>query len=307
VDRACPSSNCLGEFKTLWSDWCSKISEKAAFCPFCRYAAPATEWNTESQKRYINDASMAHVTGVLGRAFKADASRFNSRQPSRSFIKMSMEYRPGRNPPVLLPDASAVLRQSFTCDSCGFQYSSLGASFFCPACGDNCAATSFDSTLKTVRATTAALAAMRATLERELDADTARDAIRQILEDQFPRLVGAFERLNEALFQKHPNALSISAKGNVFQRIDDASALWFQACGRGYQDFLGQSELARLKLLYQRRHVLSHKQGIVDQVYLDRSGDTEYTVGQRLVVRETDLLELIELLNKLANELKRIS
>ncbi|MBN1511807.1 MAG: hypothetical protein JXB13_07315 [Phycisphaerae bacterium] len=44
---------------------------------------------------------------------------------------------------------------------------------------------------------------------------------------------------------------------------------------------------------------ISHQQGIVDQTYLDRSGDRSYSVGQRLVVREADVLELVDLLQKL--------
>jgi len=44
--------------------------------------------------------------------------------------------------------------------------------------------------------------------------------------------------------------------------------------------------------------VLGHKQGIVDQPYIDRSGDTNYAVGQRLVIREQDVLELVDVVNR---------
>jgi hypothetical protein len=64
--------------------------------------------------------------------------------------------------------------------------------------------------------------------------------------------------------------------------------------------------LQRLKLLFQRRHVLSHKQGFVDQSYIDRAGDGSHSVGQRLVVREADVLELLELIGKLANGLRTL-
>lgn len=61
-----------------------------------------------------------------------------------------------------------------------------------------------------------------------------------------------------------------------------------------------------MRLLFQRRHVLSHRQGLVDQTYIDRSGDTTYAVGQRLVVRDADVLELADLLGKLAAGLKTL-
>ena len=37
--------------------------------------------------------------------------------------------------------------------------------------------------------------------------------------------------------------------------------------------------------------------------YIDKSGDTSYTVGQRLVIREASVLKLADLLSKLANGL----
>jgi hypothetical protein len=155
-----------------------------------------------------------------------------------------------------------------------------------------------------VRRTVESLANLRRGLEQTVDPDTAADATRQMLEDQFSRLVGAFERLNEALFDKLPGAAGIQKKGSVFQRLDDASSLWRQASGKGYGDFLSASELQRVKLLFHRRHVLSHRQGLVDQKYLRNSGDTCYKVGQRIVARDADVMDLVELIAKLTSGLR---
>jgi uncharacterized Zn finger protein (UPF0148 family) len=217
---------------------------------------------------------------------------------------MSLKFSPGHIPAVIPAAATDTLRQEFTCDKCGCHYASVGASFFCPACGHNSATSSFDTTLSTVEKTVNALKQMRTTLERTVNADTAQNAVRQLLEDQYPRLVGAFERLNESLFERLPNASTIAKRGAVFQRLDDASALWQRVCGYGYGDFLSASELQRLKILFQHRHVLSHQQGIVDQTYLDHSGDLSYKVGQRLVVRGSEVIEFVALLRKLATNLR---
>jgi hypothetical protein len=147
---------------------------------------------------------------------------------------------------------------------------------------------------------------MEKTLEQKVNADTARDVVRQLLEDQFSRLVGAFERLNEALFGKLPNASQFQIKRGVFQRVDDASQLWQQASGKGYGDFLSARDLQRMKLLFQRRHVLLHRQGIIDQPYIDKSGDASYVVGQRLIVRSSEVQELVELLGRVATGLRSL-
>ena len=305
-DRECRNSECGGAFKVLFEDWKDKVSDELAYCPFCRHEAPADEWNTNEQEKYIRSAAEAEMSRLVNNAFRRGTQRSRPMRFGGGLINfsMSLSYKPGRIPCVLPATARAELRQDFTCEACCCRYASVGASFFCPACGHNSAPSSFENTLATVRTAVNASGTMRAALEQVTNADAARDAVRQILEDQFPRLVGAFERLNEALFDKVPNASAIPKKGSVFQRIDDASDLWQQATGKGYGDFLSASELRRVKLLVHRRHVLSHQQGIVDQTYLVRSGDRSYSVGQRLVVREADVLELVSLLERLAAGLR---
>lgn len=298
-DRRCPNPECGGDFKVLYDDWGHKVPSHA-FCPFCRHEAPSDQWNTPQQDKHFESAAQAEFSRLANGAISRGIARSKPvRMGGGLFsVSMSLSYTPGRVPEVVPAAATHELRQEFTCEACGCRYASLGASFFCPACGHNSATTCFQTTLETVRKTLNALVPLHATLEQQVDADTAKNAVRQLLEDQFARLVGAFERFNEALFEKVPTAQQLVKKGSIFQRVDDASALWQQATGIGYGDFLTPAGLQQMKLLFQRRHVLSHRQGIVDQPYLDRSGDTSYSVGQRLIVRDADVLGLVELLEK---------
>ncbi len=307
-DRVCPEAKCGGQFKVLLDDWKDKVPDARAFCPFCRHEAPADDWNTAEQQRYFQSVAEAEMGRLLNDVLGRAARRTRPKRIGGGLfdITMSLSYKPGRIPPVLPAPASQEFEQEFTCESCGCRYASLGASFFCPACGHNSAVSCFDNTVKTVRKTVSALPALRETLQESTNADTARDAVRQLLEDQFPRMVGAFERLSEVLFAKLRNVSQLPQKGNVFQRVDDASLLWQQVSGKGYGEFLDTAELRRLKVLFQRRHVLAHRQGIVDQVYIDKSGDRSYAVGQRLVVRQGDVLELVDLLEKLAGGLRSL-
>ena len=305
-DRVCPSKECGRGFKVLFDDWRDKVSDERVFCPFCRHEGPSDEWDTEEQAEHIHSAAEAEANRLLNNALE----RAVARTPTENIgggplnISVSLSYTPGDVPAVVPAKATDSLQQEFACEACGCRYASLGASFFCPACGHNSVVFCFDTALKTVRNAVEGLKAVRAVLEQAVNADTAQDAVRQILEDQVPRLAGAFEQLNEALFEKVPGGSQLARKGNVFQRTDEASALWRQATGKGYEDFLSVAELNRLKVFVQRRHVLSHRQGIVDHAYITKSGETTYAVGQRLVVREGDVLELVVLLGKVADGLK---
>ncbi|MDB5355232.1 MAG: hypothetical protein JWN24_1685 [Phycisphaerales bacterium] len=307
-DRLCPNPECGGSFKVLFSDWGEKVSDAVAFCPFCRHEAASDQWHTPEQAEHIRSAALAEMSRLFQGALKRGVARSRPMQMGGGMLKMSMSlsYSPGRIPAVVPALASDELRQEFTCEKCACRFASLGASFFCPACGHNSASSCFDNTLQTVVKTVTALGPLRTTLEQTVDPDAAKDAVRQLLEDQFARMVGAFERLNEALFDQLPNAAQFPRKGSVFQRLDDASNLWLSASGKAYGDFLPPTDLTRMKLLFQRRHVFSHRQGIVDQPYISRSGDTGYAVGQRLVVRDADVLELATLLRILACGLRTL-
>jgi hypothetical protein len=103
-----------------------------------------------------------------------------------------------------------------------------------------------------------------------------------------------------------PNAPIQKVKRGSFQWLAEASNLWREAVGKGYDDILNANEMAALLLLFQKRHLLTHRDGVVDLAYLQNSGDHEYAVGQRIVIREAHLLQLLGLAEKIGIELKKL-
>lgn len=304
-DRRCPSEACQADFKVLMEDWKQKVSDAQVFCPICREEAKATEWNTPEQQEYIRQVGINHIQRIIGQALSQDASDFNRRQRP-GFINISMSYRPG-TPALIVPiSAAEELRQKFTCEQCGCRYSSLGAAFFCPVCGHNSAESTFSQTIETVQKSLAALPAIRQAVQATADADAARNTAREILENSMGRLVGAFQRLAEALFDRTPAAPTTRHGKNVFQNLTEGSALWRIATGKGYEDLLTSAEMADLLRLFQQRHLLAHCEGIVDQDYITKSGDTTYAVGQRLIIREGAVSRLAELVTKLTEEMRKL-
>ncbi|QBD75170.1 hypothetical protein EPA93_03840 [Ktedonosporobacter rubrisoli] len=304
-DRRCPSEACQADFKVLMEDWKQKVSDAQVFCPICREEAKATEWSTSEQQEYIRQAGINYIQGKIGQALSQDARDFNRRQRP-GFINMSMSYKPGA-PTLIIPiSAAEELRQKFTCEQCGCRYSSLGAAFFCPACGHNSAESTFSQTIEAVQKSLSALLAIREAVQAVADADAAKNTVREILENNMGRLVGAFQRLAEALFDRTPAAPTTRRRKNVFQNLSEGSALWNAATGKGYADLLTPAEMADLLRLFQQRHLFAHCEGIVDQDYITKSGDTTYVIGQRLVIREGAVSRLAELVTKLADELRKL-
>jgi hypothetical protein len=303
MDRQCPSGECEADFKVLFEDWRDKVSNEVVYCPICRFEAQSIEWNTEAQREHIRRTATAHLKKVVNQAMKEDARDFNARQPRGGLISMSMSVKPSHSPILIPPQVAEEMRQDFVCESCGCRYSSVGAAFFCPACGHNSAQTTFTTAIQTVRGSVENLPRIRKAVEEPADKDAAENTARQILENGLVKLVASFQRFADAIFHLLPNASGFKVRKNLFQHLGDSTALWRAATGKGYEDLLAASEMAALTLFFQQRHLLAHREGIVDQDYIDKSGDRSYTAGQKLVIKESAVSQLADLVKKLGESL----
>lgn len=301
LDRECPNSDCEFVFKVYLDDWEREDNGDSAFCPRCRHEADGNHWWTKAQAEYLNQIATRHVNLTIRKGLQIDARNFSHRQRRNSLISMKMKVSPYRDHPVEKVRAAELMQQKFECTRCNARYASVGIAFFCPLCGLDDTERAFHSSIETTRTLMGRVSTLRTMLSTEFGDDAAADMARTIVEDSMGRLVGGFERYCEVMFAKVQTASGITVKGGVFQRLDDASALWAQVGKPAYDTVLSASEWKLLKLLYQRRHLLVHNAGVVDQRYLDRSGDTKYGISQRVVVDVKDVQALAELLGRLAS------
>ena len=53
-------------------------------------------------------------------------------------------------------------------------------------------------------------------------------------------------------------------------------------------------------MAFQKRHVIAHKLGVIDQDYVTKSGHTRAVVGRKIVVDDGEVKELVRIIKKLA-------
>jgi len=300
-DRECPSTECQFQFKVHEDDWRDKVRDEEVFCPFCRHAADSSQWWTQDQIKHAQETAVAHLRKRIHGAMKRDATRWNLQQRRDSFLRITMKVddRPVR---ISVPSAAAEpMRLKITCPACACRYAVIGAAFFCPACGHNAADLMFSQSIAGIRQALDAQTAVREAIE---DRDAAETMARLIVENGLQNAVTAFQRYAEVLYATFPSAPR--PRRNAFQNLGVGSDLWFAATGKRYGDYLEGVELATLTRMFQQRHLLTHREGMVDADYLARSGDTAYREGQRLVIRDISVRECIELLEKLAASMAAI-
>lgn len=76
---------------------------------------------------------------------------------------------------------------------------------------------------------------------------------------------------------------------------------------KDYEDWISSNEYSKLKKCFQQRHCLQHKEGIVDQEYIDKSGDTSYAVGQHLIIKEKDILDYSNIVTTIGSKIIELS
>lgn len=296
-EKECPNPDCLARFKIHTDDWTSLVADERVFCPVCRHEANSQSWFTPEQIEYAKAVALRQMKGEIDRAFARGARRSQGR-PTSGMLSISFSYRPGHTPYLAPLSAGAVLEQRSTCEACGCRYASIGAAFFCPACGHNSARTTFGDTIATVRASLD----LTSKLADLVGKDSAADLGRGITENSLVKLVTAFQRFAEATYEALPDPTPVPSF-NAFQRLGDGSTLFRSATGRGYDDILGPADLAAVGRYFQQRHALVHQDGIVDEQYLARSGDAAYQLGQRLVIRPGSVQQAADLIERLAARL----
>jgi len=292
IDKECPAEECLFQFKIYGDDWTNIVRDDEVFCPSCRQAAPAKSWFTTAQIEAAKEYAFGTVINGLNGAIRADAKASKRRQKPGAFLSMTLDVKGGKDA-VLLPIAAAEpMRLRTRCDDCACRYSYVGAAYFCPSCGKNSASHTFLQTLATIRTS----AALGGTLRGVLGPDEAEVMTRTLLEKAVLDTVMSFQRLAEQLYEARTGK---DTRRNAFQNLDAGSTLWEAELGVSYAQLLDTAAMAQLHIYYQQRHLLAHQQGIVDNDYVTRSGDTTYEVGQRLLIKESAALKFADLVEQL--------
>lgn len=298
IDRECPSEECMFSFKVHEVDWRDIARDEEVFCPFCGHTADAGKWWTTEQVDELQKRAIARVHGMIGDAMSKDAAAFNRRQPRGGFITMKMNVKPGVRELVLPASVADPMQLKLTCEKCSCRSAVIGSAFFCPSCGHNSADRVFRQSLGTIRASLTAIHAIRTGIS---DADAAENTVRFLIEAGLQNAAMAFQRFAEALYQRQPSPSQV--RRNAFQNLFEGSRIWRDAFGKGYDDHLNVAELTELSRLFQQRHLLAHREGIVDADYIAKSGDTTYREGQRLVIRERSVVHALNLVEKLGTRM----
>jgi len=195
--------------------------------------------------------------------------------------------------------AAEKMQLEIKCEKCNSRFAVIGSAFFCPSCGYNSVTRTYTDSLRKIKAKKDNIEIVRRALTESSSKDEAEITCRSMLETCISDGVTAFQKYCEGLYADFGKPAP-----NAFQRLNQGSDLWKAAIQKGYDNWVTDVELNQLNILFQKRHILLHNEGIVDLQYIKKSGDSSYKEGQRIVVSSNDIDILLEYLKKLSLGIK---
>ena len=302
IDKECPNQECLYQFKIFAEDWKNICKDEAIYCPRCGKTATSDKWFTTEQIEESKQRAMKSINYRIGSALEKDARIFNRKQKN-NFIKLNMKVSGFKKFDNNLPlSCKELIEQKVECKHCHTRYAVIGSAFYCPSCGNNSAINTFDEFIKTTYSKLNNLEKINNAIESK---DDANRIIRALLESIPNDLVESIQCLSEAVYDLLPNKKKL--KKNVFQRIEDSNNLWKEATDISFENWLTEDEFEKMKIYYQRRHLLIHTNGIVDEDYLNKTNDSNYRVGERIVFDQKSALEFTNIIKKVGEGIKKIN
>lgn len=296
-DRECPNENCLYTFKINMQDWKEKVSDDEVHCPMCGHIDTADKWWTQEQLESMQEIAASYAMSMITKELDKAFGKLARSTRNNKFLKIT--YKPSRkitfqNNPI---GQSEEWETDITCEKCGTRYSVIGSAYFCPCCGHNSAVSAFNESTDSIEKMLKSLPEMKQLLTESYGRDKAETMCRGLLESSLGDIVSAFQKFASCHYDKLTGEIS---RVNDFQIVEKGSQLFKDATGKGYEEWLSDKELHDMNMFFQRRHLIEHNNGMVDQKYVDKSGDNSYVIGQRLVVKESDAYALLAIIKKLA-------
>jgi hypothetical protein len=283
--RECP--DCVRFFKMRVDQWEALADDAVVTCPYCGHQPEdADDFMTPQQNQRVQSAAEALVEQYAHQAIEDAFSGFATPRlrPGQSGIQITVSS--DSPPPVrsLTTYVEKQVRRTITCGNCQTEYAVYGATAFCPVCGPRAAVETVLDAIERERRSLALEDDLPDDLREQARADGVFD---KSAADAVKETVTLFEVFTRDQFSSrvlnHEDIVKQHGRG-VFQRLDDVDVLFGQHCGTTISALVSADVWSRLQIVFQQRHVLVHRQGIVDEHFVQRVPHPRQQVGQRLVL-----------------------
>lgn len=275
LGRECPNNECLGYFKVKLGT--GLAGESNCYCPYCGHNAPHNQFFTKDQIEYarsvaLHDATNQVITMLKGMECKPDP---------RALIGIGIEVKGQQYP--LHYYTEKQLEQEVVCDKCSLVYTIYGIFGYCPDCGAHNSLHILNMNLNIVE--------KMINLSDEYEKSISQKLIENALKEAVSSFDGFGRELCKIYSIKSNNPKM--AQAISFQNISNSKDKIIRLFGIDISKSISAGEWTAMAILFQKRHLFTHKMGIIDQEYIDKTGENNTLIGKKVEVNKNDVFDLI--------------
>ena len=279
LGRECPGEECLGYFKITPG---TGITVPApCYCPYCGHSGDQNTFFTQEQIEYAKSVALRQVTDALHKDLKS--LEFEHKPQGLFGIGVSMKVT-GHMPHPIQHYREKQLETEVVCDDCSLRYAIYGVFGWCPDCG--------------IHNSLQILAMNLELAKKELAlADTVDGALAvHLIGDALENIVSTFDAFGREICQRR--AVKIS-----FQSITDARRRVQEAFGFDFADALSADEWEQACRIFQKRHLLAHRMGVIDDEYVRKTQDPGAIVGRKISLNRNEVTTAISIVEALGSRI----
>jgi len=274
--RECPKCEKVFKIKTGTG---LKGKDLPCHCPYCGHVEGHDRFHTRKQMEYAKSVAMRKFTDLL-----------HSELRKQDFLKVAT-----RSLYPIRYYYEKMLETDVVCDRCTLVYAIYGEFAFCPDCGSHNSLTILKKNIEFV----GKMLTLAESQERELN--------ERLIADQLENLVSAFDGFGREVCRvAAPKAAKPNEASEVrFQNLVGAKKRLQNSFGFDLSSFISSDDWRFVCLCFQKRHLLAHKMGVVDDEYVQATSDNSAIVGRKILINSTEVQRLGTSLAQLGAQLSK--
>jgi hypothetical protein len=276
IGRECPQSDCLGYFKV--TPGTGVTGDPFCYCPYCGHKAEHDKFFTKEQIEYAKSVMLNQVTNALLKDLKA--MEFDHKPRGAFGIGISLKFK-GRPHPIRYYRENQ-LETEIICDQCTLRYAIYGVFAYCSDCGAHNSLQILNKNLEL------------AEKEIALAATVQDDLADHLIADALENVVSAFDGFGREICRVHASSATSPARAeNVsFQNLIRAAQRIQELFGFSLSAGLSTLEWEFANRCFQKRHLLAHRMGVVDEAYIQGTNDPDAIVGRKMPISSVEVRNL---------------
>jgi hypothetical protein len=279
VGRECPIESCLGYFKITVGTGLK--GPAPCHCPYCGHSGSHNTFWTQEQLEYAKSIALRQITDALHRDLKG--MEFDHKPRGGFGIGISLKVTHGQPHPIRYY-REKKLETSVICDNCTLRYAIYGVFGWCPDCGVH--------NSRQILAKNLELAEKELVLSDSAEGEMAEHLIGDALENA----VSAFDGFGRAISSQQGHETR-------FQSLAGARRNVLDAFGFDFADVTTPQEWDFVCRMFQKRHLLSHRMGVIDHEYVQKANDPIAMIGRKIVVTRNEVETSLMLVRRMGNRL----